>query len=666
MTRLAALIRPVSQRSSQRFEKSAKKRSPWRFAPASAEVQTNSSVIAGERVRDRDFGQRAGGAAVALAAAAAWRHPFNKEKRRRYRIEHAHAFAAKYRISAWDAPDRLSPLAIRLAAAWRHPFNQYKRRNYRNLKFGLRLECPSDHRVDFGDYLPQCGAPLVAPDNVVVDIIIPVYSGLEQTRRCLETVLADHDRLNGDIIVIDDCSPVPELSEWLETLAAKRLIKLLKNPKNLGFVGTVNRGMIEAGGNDVLLLNSDTEVPTGWLRRLVAHAYSGDRIGSVTPYSNNATICSYPSFQGGPLPGGYSLSELDNACRTANSIRIVDIPTAVGFCMYIRRDCLKEVGLFDQKTFGRGYGEENDFCMRATARGWRHILACDTFVYHAGEVSFGSNSPERNKAWDILTARYPLYPALIAKHVEDDAGAGYRFAISVALFRASARPTILMATHSWGGGTERHVQDLVSATNLLANVVVLHSNPDAVELSIPAFAGHPVLSIRNENSDHLLQVLNAFGIARVHVHHWINANYDLQALIDQLGVPFDVTIHDYFAICPQINLLPNPNKPYCGELGLAQCDLCIAQRPAFHAGSIIEWRAKHAWLIQEAARVICPSQDVANRITKYYPRNKVVIVPHESIASEQWRVIAPPLKQGERLRVAVLGHLAPAQGPQRG
>ena len=43
----------------------------------------------------------------------------------------------------------------------------------------------------------------------------------------------------------------------------------------------------------------------------------------------------------------------------------------------------------DAVTFGKGYGEENDLCMRARARGWRHVLAADVYVHHVGGRSFG-------------------------------------------------------------------------------------------------------------------------------------------------------------------------------------------------------------------------------------------------------------------------------------
>ena len=102
----------------------------------------------------------------------------------------------------------------------------------------------------------------------VVDIIIPVYRGLAETRRCLESVLAFPQRTAYEIVVVDDCSPEPELSAWLRELAETGAITLLENPVNTGFVNAVNRGMILHPDRDVVLLNSDTEVHGDWLDRL--------------------------------------------------------------------------------------------------------------------------------------------------------------------------------------------------------------------------------------------------------------------------------------------------------------------------------------------------------------------------------------------------------------
>ena len=277
--------------------------------------------------------------------------------------------------------------------------------------------------IDIRDYLPSTAAPFVCPPDVAVDVIIPVYRGLAQTRRCMNSVLADPARPAGRVIVVDDRSPEPALSAWLDELAADGRIMLVRNRRNPGFVASVNRGMQAAGTHDVVLLNSDTEVPAGWLRRLAAQAYAAPRIASVSPFSNHATICGYPRKAGGPIPFGKTLAQVDAACQAVNAGRRVELPTTVGFCMYIRRAALEEVGPFDEKAFGRGYGEENDFCMRAAAHGWSHVLACDTFVYHEGSVSFGAGGEKlAERGLDVMTRRYPQY--LAHRRAAREAGRG--------------------------------------------------------------------------------------------------------------------------------------------------------------------------------------------------------------------------------------------------
>jgi GT2 family glycosyltransferase len=265
----------------------------------------------------------------------------------------------------------------------------------------------------------------------LIDVIIPVYKGASETRRCTESVLASMKREAFETVVVDDASPDANITAYLDELGRRNRITLARNATNLGFVQSVNRGMAMHPERDVVLLNSDTEVANDWLDRLHADAYSRADIGTVTPFSNNATICSYP-FHGwtGGLPGALGLAALDRLFKAANRGRTIELPTAVGFCMYIRRACLDAVGLFDDARFGRGYGEENDFCMRAAAAGWRNVLAGDVFVYHQGAVSFSDERPALTQAAEkALLEAHPDYVRQVREFVTHDPAGALRDAV---------------------------------------------------------------------------------------------------------------------------------------------------------------------------------------------------------------------------------------------
>ena len=529
-----------------------------------------------------------------------------------------------------------------------------------HVRIGAARSWPAERSVVIGDYLPSPQPPLPDPADVSVDIIVPVWRGLDITRRCLESVLADNDRPAGDIIVIDDASPDRPVSAYLTRLAHSRRITLLRNKKNLGFIGSVNRGMMAAGDHDVVLLNSDTEVPPGWLRRLRAQAYAAPKIASVSPLSNNATICSYPAFSGGPIPPGMSLKTLDEACQTVNAGRYVTAPTTVGFCMYIRRAALAEIGLFDQETFGAGYGEENDFCMRASAAGWSHHIACDTFVFHESGASFGERTdPLVAQAFTILKQRYPDYEPLVTRHVRDDENAPYRFAITMAMFRATGKPVILSVSHGLGGGVRRNMRELAAGGN--AHHLLLEPAAHGVTISVPELSGHPILTLPAERWRDAALIARSAGVTRVHIHHLMGMDLDVRALIHELAVPFDVTIHDYFTLCPQVTLQSWPANAYCGEPGPAGCDACIANRPSHGATDILSWRNSFAWVFREADRVLAPSHDTRLRLLRHGVSRNVVLAQHEATPPGPW-IMRPASRTSLPIRVAILGVLANHKG----
>ena len=255
-----------------------------------------------------------------------------------------------------------------------------------------------------------------------VVIIVPVYRNLEVTRNCLESLMASDLPEHATIIVIDDNSPEDAVSAYCQELTKRFDLQLVVNDKNLGFVRTVNKGFSLNTDADIILLNSDTVVSNDWVQRLQACAYREPNIGTVTPFSNNGTICSYPVFLiPNRIPNQWNARELDRAFQSGNSESHCEIPTAVGFCMYIKRSCLNATGAFDEEAFGQGYGEECDFSLRASAKGWKHVIAADIFVYHEGAASFASESTERKRHADTIMDRlHPTYHILISDFIARD------------------------------------------------------------------------------------------------------------------------------------------------------------------------------------------------------------------------------------------------------
>lgn len=258
--------------------------------------------------------------------------------------------------------------------------------------------------------------------NKPVTVVIPVYKGLEVTKACLQSVCDSIDLNNFQLVIINDGSPEAEVAALCEDFAKRDNVELIENAANLGFVKSVNIGMKHAGNNDVVLLNSDTVVHGDWLSRLKEIAYKEEKIATVTPFSNNATICSFPGY--GEWLVGYSRNfseELDKAFAECNAGRWFELPTAVGFCMYIKRSAIELVGYFDEEAFGKGYGEECDFSLRLRGEGCLNAIAANVFVHHEGNVSFGETSSERKRQAELIIAeRYPDYRSEVMAFVDQD------------------------------------------------------------------------------------------------------------------------------------------------------------------------------------------------------------------------------------------------------
>ncbi len=529
--------------------------------------------------------------------------------------------------------------------------------------------------ADLPDDLEAAIKALPRPSGVrpVLDVVIPVYRGLQETLSCLWHVLKSPNRTPFEVVVIDDRSPEPELSQALGRLAADGRIRLLTNDRNLGFVASVNRGMRLNGDRDVILLNSDTEVFNDWIDRLANTASSDPRCATVTPLTNNGTICSYPKFvENNSAPLELAPEEVDSLSATANAGRTVPLPTAVGFCMYIKRAALGVVGLFDEEAFGLGYGEENDFSLRAQAAGWKDFLAADVFVRHLGATSFQASQRERMiAAQALIDARYPAYASNVRRFIDADPVRQLRANIDTArLARFSREKNILMISHSRGGGTEQHVQEEIARLANEATAVfrmrssfdrdgaVQHFHPD-----VPDLPNMPALDLEGDKAA-IIELWDRLGISDVHVHHLVDFGaggaQSLSSLLERAGRPWLVTIHDYLAICPRVNLV-DEHGMYCGEPDEAGCRLCLCQRGSeFGTSDIVAWRKGYHRLLKGAVSVVVPDEDVSERLARYFPDLVFEVRPHDDARPAPSR--RRMRKAGEPVRVGLLGGISRIKG----
>ncbi|MFN3630197.1 MAG: glycosyltransferase family 2 protein [Casimicrobiaceae bacterium] len=290
-------------------------------------------------------------------------------------------------------------------------------------------------------------ASLRSPERRVL-VAIPVWNGRSVLARCLEGLQAARVRACWRLLILDDASTDPEVPELCRdyVLSTQRAFEAQyrRNAVNRGFTANVNQAIAALRpAEHLVLLNSDTRVTRGWLDEMLETANEAENnapaaIGTVTPFSNNATICSWPDFsREWPMP---SPEEAERIAALLASERVpsIDLPTGVGFCMLITRDCLDAVGAFDEAAFPRGYGEENDFCRRAVKRGFRNVLCPNAYVAHEGSVSFSMQREAlmRDGAAALL-AKHPDYNDIVQSWIAQDPAAPRRRWLSERLNRGA-------------------------------------------------------------------------------------------------------------------------------------------------------------------------------------------------------------------------------------
>jgi GT2 family glycosyltransferase/glycosyltransferase involved in cell wall biosynthesis len=545
-----------------------------------------------------------------------------------------------------------------------------------------RLEGLAPWRPDRGallDLLPAAGMPQVS-------IVVPVYNAAEDVARCVESVLR-HTAGRARLLLIDDASPDPAIAALFARWEGLPGIELHRQPANLGFTATCNRGFALAGRDDVVLLNSDTQVGPGWLDGLRLAAHATPRIGTVTAVSNNAGVFSVPEPEvENRLPGWFSVADMARLARQASLALWPAAPTGNGFCLYVRRDCLDAVGGFDEAAFPRGYGEENDFCMRAAAAGFEHRVDDRTWVWHRRSASFGAAKAAHVQASQaVLAERYPEYRTLIGLFHEDAAFLALRWRVRRALEAALAqgtrpRPRVLFVISTESGGTPQTNRDLMDALADRYEPWVLRCDGRVLELTRHGAEApeesrrlerpiEPATHASAEYDRHVADLLLRHGFELVHIRHIAWHGIGLPRLCRALGIPVVFSFHDFYTLCPTIKLLDGEGR-YCGGRCTQGEAACVAElwpaaaMPPLRGRFVHRWRAIMTGALEACDAFVTTSPATRDTLLDGLPflaGREVRVIPHGRSFPRLLSLAAEPASD-EPLRVLVPGNISTAKG----
>ncbi|MGZ9811152.1 glycosyltransferase [Pseudoroseicyclus sp. H15] len=549
---------------------------------------------------------------------------------------------------------------------------------------GNRIQKEIEIKENTLRYPLNAGVAKILPSQTA--IIVPIYDAAEDVMTCIERLL-EHTPKDIDIVLIDDASSDPRIEVLLAEAQKHPRFRTLRNATNLGFTRTVNRGLAEIGRKHAILLNSDARVTPGWVHGLLRAASSRPMVATVTAMSDRAGAFSAPTIgNDNPLPAGVAEDVYARAFRQRSLGLYPLVPTGNGFCMFVNRTCIDDIGPFDDKAFPRGYGEENDFCMRAGRAGWSNLIDDCTYVFHDRSKSFGSAKTELMDAGRrVIDDRYPEYKAAIRVF---STGAE----ISLARFRAAqalqdcsspsaALPAILYVVSTQTGGTPQTNMDLMQQIADEMQPWLLQCN--SRRLTLQRLEGgqlvdvkthdlvEPVDPVTHRSGEYDAVVANWLDLVdprMVHIRHLAWHSLSLPRLAKARSCPVVFSFHDFYAICPTVKLLDEQNV-YCGgnctkTEGDCKVELWAADSmPKLKNAWVHVWRERFNEVLQDCDIFVTTSESARTQILAHFDldEDRFFVIPHGRNFADMLQ-LRSRRRQGEPIRILVPGNINAAKG----
>lgn len=510
-------------------------------------------------------------------------------------------------------------------------------------------------------------------------VVLPVYKGLNETLCSVFHALKSRISDSYSLLVINDCGPDEELNIKLQQLSEKGLFDYYCNKTNLGFVKTVNYAITHLSHNlDVILLNSDAFVFPGWFEKMIRYADQDESIATITPMSNNATICSYPfTNYDNNKELEITPAQLNNLASEINKNLYVETPTGVGFCFYMRRTVIDKIGLLDDVHFKVGYGEENDFCMRAIHAGFKNIIIGDVFVFHVGSVSFSATKEENMKRGaNALKLKHPNYNYLVQNFINVDPPFLLRANLDLARlkFLIKNQKCIVFISHNWGGGIDTYLEQIINKyTNesIFCIVLTVHDR-ELYSISLEKFEQLDFNNLKNLSLRGNLDFLNLFFKTidpdLVHINSFAGLDWyyhqKLLTYFSSSNLKYKFVIHDYACMSNDYTLL-SPEYIYEKEPSLEKRNIWNNFKTPIsnlNMTDVFERQAAYADFFHNCSIIEAPSKRARDIILSDFPDLNIDVIPHDTLVKN----ILPARRSKEigKIKIATIGAIGLAKGSQ--
>ncbi len=223
----------------------------------------------------------------------------------------------------------------------------------------------------------------------VLSVVIVTYNSLGYIGKCLDSIKTQTP-IPYEVVVIDNNSS----DGTRDFLKGMKGIKIILNDENRGFSKATNQGIKAARGEHIVFLNPDTVVTWDWAWHMMLHLKKG--VGAVGPVSNYAAgLQRYELYMKEKNMGNIDVNKLAEKLYTWNMGKAMDTRLLTGFCMMTKKEIIDEVGMLDEDLF---LGSDDlEFSWRLKEKGYRLVVATDTFIYHKAQASFATEPEEKMK-----------------------------------------------------------------------------------------------------------------------------------------------------------------------------------------------------------------------------------------------------------------------------